>query len=457
MPTIVEKVLSRFGYARNGVKADSFPPILNDGMGNRPSIRVHNSPYGAMGGANWTPREYRSHAEAGYQKNSDVYSCISLIATAGKQVRWWDGSGDSKSLTPIDMLVKAIGRKPEDYRASVFDGEAKLQLAGNPRASIELLEKIGGASFVEEWLSYILLSGNTYTEIVRSGSRISMLYLDNPGLVSAEINRDALHKSEVVTKWIVRNGYGKQRTLDPWGKGDSVVVQSKLFHPTDPVYGMAPLEAAMIRVDAQNEGATLMKRVLQRGYVPGWIEAREHSEWNDEQVAALKSGIQRSKMHGEELFLENAVWHPMGFEPTNAGVSEQQILTKRDIASVFHVPPQLIGDTTTSTYSNYREARRALYMEAVIPLLVQFRDDWNRTIGAELKSPLDFDRDSFDAISAAREEATDRATKLWTSGLITRNEARADLEYDAPKSGDTFYGPANLVPMDAGTEDGEEE
>jgi phage portal protein BeeE len=107
----------------------------------------------------------------------------------------------------------------------------------------------------------------------------------------------------------------------------------------------------------------------------------------------------------------------------------------------------LIGDTQAQTYSNYQEARRALYMEAVIPLLKHFKDDWNRTIGAELSSPLDFDRDSFDAITAARQEATDRVVKLFTAGLITQNEGRNDLEYGPAQPGDVFYAPANMMPL----------
>lgn len=441
MPAVLDKFLNRIGYRKNGDV-----PVINDGRGNEPSIRVYGSAYG-MPGASWTPRDYGHQAYEGYSRNSDVFSCVSLIASVGKQVKWWGGGDGSKSLTPYDLLLKSIGREPEHFRQSALGGERKLRAAADPRASIELLESAGGARFIEQWLSYILLSGNAYTEIIRTGTRITMLYLDNPGLVTAEVNRNALHADDAVAYWLVKNGYGTQRRLDPYNKGERNIVQSKLFNPLNAVYGMAPLEAAMLRVDAQNEAATLMKRVLQRGYVPGWIEARENSDWTDDQVTQLKEGIRRAKYHGEELFLENAVWHDMGFKPAESGVSEQQILTKRDIASVFHVPPQLIGDTTSQTYSNYREARRALYMEAVIPLLVQFRDDWNRTIGTELKSPLDFDKDTFDAISAAREEAADRVHKLWTSGLITQNEGRSDLEYEPVKDGDVFYAPANFLPL----------
>ena len=98
------------------------------------------------------------------------------------------------------------------------------------------------------------------------------------------------------------------------------------------------------------------------------------------------------------MFLESAKWHEMEFKATDADISDATAL-KRDIASVFHVDPALIGDTRTRTYATYRESRQALYMEAVIPLFEQFREDWNRTVGAKMKEKekLDFDKDSLTA------------------------------------------------------------
>jgi HK97 family phage portal protein len=309
-------------------------------------------------------------------------------------------------------------------------------------------------------LSFLLLAGNDFLEIERTqqdatSGPINNLFLLRPDRVRAWLvppaDPSAQHMSEdeLVAYWSIST-QGQRRRVDP-----ANMVHSKLFNPLDDVYGMAPLEAALMRVDAQNEGTALMKRILQRGFSPGWIEAGKDSLWDEPQVAQLKERMRRSKQEGEELFLENAVWHQMGFPPVDSGVGEQQILTKRDIASVYHVPAQLIGDTTSQTYSNYQEARRALYMEAVIPLLVQFRDDWNATIGAELHSPLDFDKDSFDAISLARQEASERVQKLFTAGIITQNEARADLEYAAVDGGDQFYMSANMMPVGSGQTEGQ--
>jgi HK97 family phage portal protein len=426
---LFNSLLTRFGLKQS-------PPIINDGRGNLPSIHVYRgSTYsGGMPGATWTGYGYLAQAEQGYKKNADVYSCISLIATAAKQVRWWDHEPGSKSQTAPELLAKAVN---VDFGRAIMESTKQL----DPRPSLALLIKAGGAAFIEQWVSYILLSGNAYIEIERLGSQPWMLFLDRPDRVGLPPGAKPLRgKPET---WRVYNPYGAFQDLP---KED--LVQSKLFNPLNDVFGMAPLDAAMLSVDTQNEGATLLKRVLQRGFAPGWIEAREDSLWSDTQVAQLKAQLLASKQAGEELFLENAKWHPMGFPPADAGVSEHKIFSKRDIAAIFHVPSQLIGDTQSQTYANYREARRALYTEAVIPLLTQFKGDWNRTIGAQLRSPLDFDKDSFDAITAAREEATDRVHKLWTSGLITQNEGRSDLEYEPRgKEGDVFYAPANFVPL----------
>jgi len=443
---VIERVLSRLGLGR---KADV--PIINDGRGNLPSIRVVGGT--GLPSARWTGQDYAGMATNGYALNSDVYACISLIAAAGKQVKWWDAGNGSKAHTPAPELAKAIGRGADGLLVGGDEKarERHIKLVTNPRPSIELLTKAGGAGFIEAWLSYILISGNTYIEIERAGDAVagkpSMLYLQRPDRLTAVVRAPGavamqMSESQLVDSWTV-TAYGQRRNVPT-----DNITHSKLFNPTDDIYGMAPLQAALLRVDAENEGLTLIKRMLQRGFSPGWIEAREDSEWGDTQVAQLKERIKSSKSAGEELFLENAKWHQMGFNPVDSGVTEQQILSKRDIASVFHVPSQLIGDAQTQTYSNYQEARRALYMEAVIPLLQHFRGDWNRTIGAALGSPLDFDKDSFDAITAARQEATDRVVKLFTSGLITQAEGRSDLEYGDAKPGDTFYAPANLMPLD---------
>jgi hypothetical protein len=124
---VIDKVLGRFGLARKET------PIINDGRGNLPSIRVTGGT--GLGTASWTGHQYDKMAAAGYQYNSDVYACVSLIASAGKQVKWWDGGGASKSITAPADLCKAIGQDPQ--RLLVAGDESKraafVKATANPR------------------------------------------------------------------------------------------------------------------------------------------------------------------------------------------------------------------------------------------------------------------------------------------------------------------------------------
>src|SRR5262245_13389445 len=129
---VLDKALSVIGLRRKQGEV----PIINDGAGNLPSVRIVGGT--GLPAANWTQRGYVSMVQTGYASNTDVYSCVSLIAAAGKQVKWWDGGGASKNLTPRADLAKSIGRNPYNDIASVLDNPAKLEQrikqATDPRA-----------------------------------------------------------------------------------------------------------------------------------------------------------------------------------------------------------------------------------------------------------------------------------------------------------------------------------
>lgn len=459
MPTFIDKVLTRI----RGKAEPPEPPIINDGQGNLPSIRILRGPYqvptrtgsgyGAWG-MGYSQLDYQTQAFQGYSRNSDVYSCVSLISEAASQVAWWNGSGVSKSLMPVELLAAATGyarglAQNTLAKESAAEYSRLCRKAMNPAPSAALLVAAGGSAFVGAWVSSLLISGNSFIEIERAGDGgntgpIRQLHLLRADRVQAVVNTSGKYEDEAhkVAAWTV-HAYGQNRTVLTGN-----MVHSKLYNPLHDVLGMAPLDAAMLNVLLHNEGTENIRRVLSRGAVPGWIELDSEATWGDTQIAALKEKLRKARGGEDELTLQYAKWHEVGIKPSESGYADAQAISKRDIASVYHVDPVLIGDMAGRTYATYRESRRGLYMEAVIPPLTLLRNDWNRTIGAELTSPLDFDKDSFDAITAAREEATDRVVKLWVNGLIDRSESRADLAYD-PVEGDdgVFYAPASFMPM----------
>src|SRR5262245_2881342 len=101
---VLDGVLSRFGLQR---KADPpQAPIFNDNAGNLPTIRVRYATVGTN--SNALARSYESLAVSGYKSNSDVFSCVSLISSAGKQVKW-DTAPGSRSQKSIALLNRSGG------------------------------------------------------------------------------------------------------------------------------------------------------------------------------------------------------------------------------------------------------------------------------------------------------------------------------------------------------------
>jgi HK97 family phage portal protein len=457
------------GFLRSERK-DS-PAIINDGDRNLPSIRVLRGPYqvpsrpyssgGGYGGwgLGYSSLDYETQAREGYSRNSDVYSCVTLISEAASQVKWWDDTPGTKSVTPREVLCEAVGHslialKGTNSAKHPGEYERLVKAYTDPKASVALLMKAGGSSFINAWVSSLLISGDAFIELEMAGksdTEIKQLHILRTDRVRPKINKSGDYEDEEssVESWDV-TAFGRAPRSVPKDR----MVHSKLYNPLDNVNGMAPLDAAMINVLLQNEGIENVRKALNRGAVDGWIELDKDSEWDENQLAALQQKVRNAKSGGGDLILQYSQWHERGIKPSEAAYADTQSMSKRDIASVYHVDPVLIGDMDGRTYATYRESRRGLYMEAVIPALTLLRDDWNRVIGTKLGSPLAFDRDSFDAITAAREESTDRVVKLWTTGLIDRTESRADLAYD-PVPGDdgVFYAPASFVPMDGNVDD----
>ena len=393
----IERVRSRLGFGRKE------EPIINDGDRNLPTITVTPGfSYGVR-----TAWDYTHFARVGYASNSDVYACISLIAQSAKQIKW-------------DMSQSS--------------------------ASMKLLEAAPGGSvgFLESWISYLLLAGNSYIEIGpgQSEGSVARVYLDQPDLVKAT-TIDYATGRPVVQVWQVRT------SMVPREIPALNLVQSKLFNPLDPIYGMSPMQAAMMKVSAENEAIKMLQHSMERGFPSGWVQADPEADksWNEEQRAALMRRIWAARTENADFFLSGATFNPIGFSPRESEATGAQQLSKRDIASVFHVPPELIGDSTTKTYSNVYEARQALYTEAVLPLVGQFKNDWNRTIGDRIGDYLEYDADTLNAIMGVRALNAERVRGLWNDGLITQDEARNELKYAPAARGAVFFAPANKVPL----------
>lgn len=322
----------------------------------------------------WSSQDFTTLSKEGYEKCMAVYACVTKIAAAaaGIQFRLTDGTDKAVDDHPLlDLLWR-----PNEYE--------------------------GQRAWMRRRFSQLLLHGNSYVQAVRPMSSMPpvALFLPMP------------QRMRVVpgSGGVLVGGYeyevrGQKTPLDP-----RLVLHSKLFHPTDDWYGLSPLTVASRGVDVSNMAAEWNMRLLQNDMRPPGVLATE-LQLGDAQYQRLRASVKEQyqgyENAGEPLLLEGGLsWQQMSISPKELDWIQGIVHNKREIAAVFNIAPELIGDSANKTYSNFQEARRSLYTETVLPLMDEFVDDLNTWLCPMFGDNLwlSVDRNQIEALQEDREK-----------------------------------------------------
>lgn len=369
----------------------------------------------------WTPRNYANFAKEGYQNNVYVYACVRQIAMAVAGIPW------------------IVYRQGRGGKVEELDDHPLAQLLERPNPWQ------GGSRFFENLVAFLMLSGNSYIEAVGpERGTPKELYVLRPDRIKVLPG----NSQQPIAGYQYTVG-GVTVTFKP-----EEILHLKLFNPLDDWYGMSPIEAAARSIDQNNESRAWNVALLQNSARPPGALVTEN-ELSEEQYKRLKEEIQEkyagSKNAGRPLLLEGGLdWKEMGLSPADMHWLEGLKLSAREIAIAFGVPPELIGDNTNKTYSNYKEARQAFYTETVLPLLDWIRAELNNWLVPKFgddKIYIDYDRDEIEALQEDREAVWKRAMEAVKIGVLTPNEARLLLGYEEIPGADTLMVPGNMMPL----------
>jgi HK97 family phage portal protein len=358
----------------------------------------------------WTPRQYDTLTEEGYQKNIVVYRCVSLIARGIGSVPWKLYKKDSP-LTDHPLL--------------------SLLESPNPQ--------MGLSRFMEGLISYLMLSGNSYIEAVQHENEIFELYLLRPDRVRVVPGAGGVpHAFDYTLK-----GKSLRIPVDSLN-GRSRILHMKTFNPLHDWYGMSPIEAAAHSIDQHNAVAGHNLALLQNGARPSgafFLKPNKQGEiLSEEQRSTLRKDLKELyEGHGNSgriLILEGDFdWKEMGLKPKDLDFIQGKYLSAREIAQVYGVPPMLVGVPGDATFSNYKEARYHLWEDTLLPHLEMIKGELNRWLipfyGEDLT--LDYDVDSIPALAPKREALW---KKLEDASFLTLNEKRAIVGYEPISGGD---------------------
>jgi len=209
-------------------------------------------------------------------------------------------------------------------------------------------------------------------------------------------------------------------------------------------------------VHANNSSVRWNRKLIRNSAAPsGAMVLPPESKLNDVEYERLVKRMREQKTGpdnaGNWFLLEGGMqWQAMGLTPKNMDWIAGIKLTRRQIFAVYMVPPELAGDAEGKTYSNYAEARKALYEEAVLPLADVLAGELSRWVfGGDDSQIIWYDRTMLEALKANETDKWNRNIGAMKEGAITQNEARERIGF--PQSNDPLADvllvPVNRMPM----------
>ncbi len=459
---------------RLGRKSRTFRTVVNVGFG----------------GPVWSKQDVRLFAREGYKGNPYMYSACDALVKAmadpppvlyrvrgGSSIEKAYKSGynldtsirgfSAKNWSLQTAALQAVRKKTSQLSLitgatpAIARGMAVKQLAVSGELEIitahpilDLLARPNGwyqtsyGEFVTAWGLSMLLAGEIFTEpIGEKGDEKAPneLYV----LPAHELTPERGTSTNPIPAWRYRGRSTDSFKYSP-DPLKTEIFFNKLYDPINPLRGLSPVEACVRSIDLNNQARGWNLNFLKNAGIP---PALVTGEFDDTGAAAIHEAYAED-VAGEQnvgrlvtLSGKNLQYHQLSMDAAKLHWGDIINLTAREIAIVFGVPPEILGDATNKTYSNYQEARLALYQDRALPLTDFMYGAWNaswvRRFGDDLF--LDYDADQIVAIQTDIKQAYER---LEAAKFLTINEKRAAVGYENVDGGDVIFVPITSIPLE---------
>ena len=433
---------------RDGLKAfngqqtnESYNRFIYDVLGNNTiSNNQHNEDY----------------IDKGYKFNPTIYSLIQLISKSAITVPYKifekvdpTNIKEYKSLTANglneDSVFKAKMMRKHIFEEVEHSALGKLLERPNPAQSFSV--------FLQELISFGKLTGNRYVY------GISPENGENKGIYSQLYNLPA-HLIEIKSDGMFKpvSKYTMVYNKNKYDLTADAVLHIADFNPDSQgngtqLYGQSPIEAGIRVLTTANESVETNLKFLHNQSARGMLTP-EDDQLTPTQAQQLKDALRRnyqgSKSANDIMITgKKFSWVNFGLSTSDLQLLESYNASIKDLCNLYGVPVQLLNNTDSTTYDNYRIARKVLFTNAVIPELNKIRDEFNRWLVPLFGENLYFDFD-YSAIPELMPEQQQLIDNLSKSYWLTSNEKREASGYGIDEDNpimDDYLVPAGMMPI----------
>ena len=161
--------------------------------------------------------------------------------------------------------------------------------------------------------------------------------------------------------------------------------------------GLSPLQSVWNTIGASNNRATAEKAMLKNRGISGLISPKAASgdagalgfsnkvmEVVRKAFVGITGGAE--KFNKVEVVEQAVDFTQLGMDAGDLKLIESQLPHIRSVCRALNLPSQIFGDYQSNTYSNYKEANKAFYTNAVIPNVKQFINQFQKDLFTPLNN-----------------------------------------------------------------------
>jgi len=366
---------------------------------------------------------FEDFAKGAYCKNELVYAGIQYIATSFAEA-------------PLRMY----NRKDD----SLIPDHPLTQLFNNPNPFTS------DYRFNELLIIHLYLAGTAFLEKVRARSGSGKIV--EIGLLRPDRVRIVPGKEELIESYI----YELAGQRHPLLRED--VIRISFSNPLDDYYGQSPLIAALRRIATDNEATDFTKAILENRAVPGVVIHTGDKSLTTDPVKntiakkAFKQAFSGDKRGNVMFMYDGDKIETISMNMNELAFPELTMNNEARILATLGVPPIIIGvlaGLEHSTYSNFALANQIFHENTIAPLHRRIAADINLQLVPDFDKSgrvyAEFDTSKVSAFKDIRKQAREESRVAFTTGVITRNEARTISGQDKVANGDIFLQPINLI------------
>lgn len=379
------------------------------------------------------------------KRSRDVFS--GSMTSSGVYVTEAGSLSISAVYAAVRVLAESVSSLPlKLYRR---DGRNRAPAPDHPLYSV--LQRQGNNLMTamkarEVAMLHLLLWGNAFLEIQRNGrGDVVGLWPIHPGRVVVSVK---IVDGQPTLSYDVQN---TKKGSTPMGPEDILLIAGL---GTD-YLGKSPIqlhrEGLGIEISARRYGAKFFSNDARPGLVlehPGvmgdeafenfmtsWTAVHQGSN-NAHRVAILEEGMKASVV---------------GLPPDDAQFIETRKYGRSEVASIFRVPPHMIGDLERATFSNIEHQSIEFVVHSLRPWLVRIEQAITSQLLSEDEQGEYYVRHMVDGLLRGDTQSRyDAYTKARNWGWMSANDIRELEDQNPVDGGDVYLQPLNMVP--AGTD-----